>query len=84
MRSLCLTVASGMFAYGTIFSALGTIVVVITAVCGNLPSDVLVVIGLVVFAALVLPAFLLARRFHRDLRAYFLPPTDSLPTGGSH
>ena len=76
--------AFGFFAYGTIFSALGTIVVVITAVCGNLPSEVVVVIGLVVFAVLVLPAFLLARRFHRDLRAYFLPPTDSPPTGESH
>lgn len=76
--------AFGFFAYGTIFSALGTIVLAIAAVCGNLPSEVVVVIGLVVFAVLVLPAFLLARRFHRELRAYFLPPTNSLPTGESH
>ena len=63
-----------MIAYGSIFGALGAVVTVIVAFSGNPPSGTGVVIGLVVFAVLALPAFLLARRFDGTLRANILPP----------
>lgn len=66
--------ASALIAYCTIFGALGALVTVIVAFSGNPPTGTGVVIGLVIFAVLTPPAFLIARRFDRVLRANFLVP----------
>ena len=74
VRRLSLTVASALIAYCTIFGALGAAVTVIVAFSGDPPTGTGLVIGLVIFAILALPAFLIARRFDRVLQANFLPP----------
>ena len=78
-RQLWLGVACALIAYGAIFGALGAVVTVIVALSGNLPSGAGPVFGLAVFAVLAVPAFLLARRFDRELRADSSPQTDPLP-----
>lgn len=66
--------APALIAYGAIFGALGAVLTVIMAISGNPPSGAGVVIGLVVFVVLALPAFRLARRFDREIRANIFPP----------